>query len=180
MFEQWEDHNLSTLEWQVNNGSDWSAVLLMEWIKPEWKQPILSEQWDRRNANVSTFTGALTINDFRQSDEGWYRCNMVGKSPALVELKHFGSYGVCPFFSLSTKFMHGYIIAPHIYLPDVMSNLYHSFNEGFAMLTFVAFNPHPVISADLHGPPARSRRPGTMILNALNFYYSLRKKNSSY
>ena len=41
-------------------------------------------------------------------------------------------------------------------------------------------NPHPVMSSDLHGPPAGPRRPGTMIFKCVEFLIQLKNKNSSY
>ena len=42
------------------------------------------------------------------------------------------------------------------------------------------FNPHPVMSPDLHGPPGGPRKPGTMIFKCVEFLIQLKNKNSSY
>ena len=44
----------------------------------------------------------------------------------------------------------------------------------------VSINPLPVMSPDLHGPPAGPRRPGTMIFKCVEFLEQLKNKNSSY
>ena len=41
-------------------------------------------------------------------------------------------------------------------------------------------NPHPVMSSNLHGPPAGPRSPGTMIFKCVEFLVQLKNKNSSY
>ena len=42
------------------------------------------------------------------------------------------------------------------------------------------FNPHPVMSPDLRGPPAGPRRPGTMIFKCVELLVQLKNNNSSY
>ena len=46
--------------------------------------------------------------------------------------------------------------------------------------TAPSVNPHPVMSPDLHGPPAGPRRPGIMIFKCIEFLVQLKNKNSSY
>ena len=95
VFDQPRNISFSTLEWQketANGGDGWSTVALVEWIGSEWRQPIYTEEWATRDAIVSLFTGALTIVEFQQPDEGWYRCNMIGRTPTLVKVELFGSY----------------------------------------------------------------------------------------
>ena len=41
-------------------------------------------------------------------------------------------------------------------------------------------NPHPVMSSDLHGPPAGPRRPGIMIFKFVEFLVQIKNKNSPY
>ena len=94
MFDQPGLRDVLTLEWQkgeVNNGN-WSLVARQVWIKQEQSTSSFSKEWDRRDINISTFTGDLTIIDFQQHDAGWYRCDMSGKKSSLVELKLFGLY----------------------------------------------------------------------------------------
>ena len=95
VFDQLGNISFSTFEWQkkiISGRDNWSPVALVEWMESEWKQPIYTKEWSRRNAIVSLFSGALTIVDFKQPDEGWYRCNIIGRNPALVEVELFGSY----------------------------------------------------------------------------------------
>ena len=37
------------------------------------------------------------------------------------------------------------------------------------------FNPHPVMSPDLYGPPAGPRRPGTMIFKCVEFFSTVKE-----
>ena len=46
--------------------------------------------------------------------------------------------------------------------------------------TWALFNPHPVMSPDLHGLPAGPRRPGTMNFKCVEFLVQLKNKNSWY
>ena len=93
VFDQPRNISFLTLEWQketVSGGDGWSTVALVEWIGSEWKQPIYTDKWATRDAIVSLSTGALTIIDFQQHDEGWYRCNMIGRTPTRVKVELFG------------------------------------------------------------------------------------------
>ena len=96
MFEKTEKADLAKLSWykkQVNNGSDWSLMVLVSCINLTWMPPIFDSDWATATMNVSTSTGALTIFDFQQSDEGWYRCQMTGNDKTLdIKLELFGSY----------------------------------------------------------------------------------------
>ena len=52
--------------------------------------------------------------------------------------------------------------------------------EQTQFIFIIPFNPHPVMSSDLHGPPTGPRRPGTMIFKCVEFLVQLKNKNSSY
>ena len=95
VFDQPENTTFATLEWQMNPvivGQTWFRVVMLVWIDLQLQQPIYPKERSDRNVSVSVDTGALTIHDFRKHDEGLYRCSVIEKNPAFVELQQFGGY----------------------------------------------------------------------------------------
>ena len=46
---------------------------------------------------------------------------------------------------------------------------------GASIFGDIIINPHPVMSPDLHGPPAGPRRPGAMTFKYVEFLVQLKK-----
>ena len=87
--------------------------------------------------------------------------------------------------SLEMKYFHIFnVVSNCVYSLPRLNNVDHCrtiiYFDSHSWGLVIDFNPHPVMSSNLHGPPAGPRKPGTMILWCVEFMVQSKNKNSSY